>query len=96
MAAAPSSSAFEADVEEIALPSISLPDQVFDVQFHPHQDYVATACITGQVNVFAYSPQGHRSVLELSYHMGSCRALQFTPDGACMCFDQSNNGHSVI
>lgn len=41
------------DDDSVALPSIELPDQVFDVQFHPHADLIATALINGQLNVYA-------------------------------------------
>ena len=30
---------------------------------------------------FEYSRVGHRSVLQMQYHDGSCRAVQFSPDG---------------
>ena len=45
------SAAREDDDTEVEIPGISLPDQVFDVQFHPHNDLVATALITGQLNL---------------------------------------------
>jgi hypothetical protein len=43
-----------AEAEDIEIPSITLPDQVFDVQFHPHNDIVATALITGQLNLYVF------------------------------------------
>lgn len=44
------------DDDGVALPAIELPDQVFDVQFHPHADLIATALINGQLNVYAPRP----------------------------------------
>ena len=39
-----------ADDDADALPPLDLPDQVFDVAFHPHADIVATALVSGQIN----------------------------------------------
>ncbi len=52
------------DDDGVALPSIELPDQVFDVQFHPHADLIATALINGQLNVYALwsSPYTHSAI----------------------------------
>ena len=40
------------DADELEIPSIALPDQVFDVKFHPHNDLVATGLINGQLNLY--------------------------------------------
>eukprot|EP01041_Mallomonas_annulata_P006385 gene6385-12913_t len=61
---------------------ITCADQVFDIAFHPLTPIVASALITGAIEIHKYGTDiEDQLLLTLSHHASSCRGLQFSDDG---------------
>lgn len=72
----------EEEVKQNEVPGeLLLKDEVFDVAFHPVKNYIATAEISGRVNIFSYSTEENKKLLELKHHKKACRCLSFSTDG---------------
>lgn len=72
-------------------------NDVFDIDFHPHQNIIGVACITGAVQVYVlsyaqheviihlnsvrYAPTENQDLLNLEYHQDACRAIKFDSSG---------------
>ena len=76
--------------------------QIFDAAFHPTVDLLATALISGGIEVWKLPTAGDEDegsaaddesdvVLSLSYHTGACRAVRYFGDGRLLSIsaDQS-------
>nr|CCA14958.1 conserved hypothetical protein [Albugo laibachii Nc14] len=56
-------------------------NDVFDIDFHPNQDIIGVACITGAVQIVRYAATGNQEMLHLEYHQDACRAIKFDSSG---------------
>lgn len=81
---------------------ITCREQVFDVDFHPHGDFLATGLVDGSIVVYSYTdPSNPSIVLENNIHRKACRGVLFTKDGnrlysissdkSIQCIDSSGN-----
>ena len=58
--------------------------QVFDCCFHPRENYLSVACITGSVEIYKVASErngGNILMSNLLHHTSSCRGVIFTKDG---------------
>lgn len=57
--------------------------QIFDISFHPSDDFIAVATIVGVVEVFKYGNQSipNQLINKFSSYSSSCRGVSFTEDG---------------
>eukprot|EP00455_Lapot_gusevi_P018403 TRINITY_DN2003_c0_g1_i5.p1 TRINITY_DN2003_c0_g1~~TRINITY_DN2003_c0_g1_i5.p1 ORF type:complete len:396 (+),score=105.46 TRINITY_DN2003_c0_g1_i5:58-1245(+) len=85
-----------AEDEEIHLPEIRLEEEVFNVQFHPSQDILALATVTGAIQLWGYHADGNRQLFETTHHSQSCRALQFSDDGNFIYSGSSDCGLAIF
>ncbi|KAG8368871.1 hypothetical protein BUALT_Bualt15G0091700 [Buddleja alternifolia] len=63
---------------------IKLGKQIFDLDFHPWSNVVATSLINGKFFVYRYAAESHlaQRLLEVNAHKkNSCRALRFVNEG---------------
>lgn len=62
-------------------PTISIPDEVTDICFHPKRDMIAIASTIGNVYLYKYDNTKTEIVSTLELHLQSCRDIEFDDDG---------------
>lgn len=66
-------------------------DHLFDIDFHPFQDVLAAAVITGQIKLYfiailtvfrlSYTSEDVTEIASFAHHPESARVAQFSPNG---------------
>ncbi|CAM9621250.1 unnamed protein product, partial [Phaeothamnion confervicola] len=64
-----------------SLDELTLDDVVFELDFHPREDVVATGLVTGSVFLHRYSFEGHKQMMRLKVHTEACRGVLFSGNG---------------
>lgn len=62
-------------------PDIKTEDFVVDMSFHPEQDLLAVATITGDVLLYQCTNEENTLMKTLEVHEKACRTIEFTTDG---------------
>jgi WD40 repeat protein len=80
------------------LDDIICEEHVFSVQFHPTEPVVATAIITGHVELYTLDYSSHKNVrvLHTQVHQESCRCVRFLPGGNGLVSCSADGGISVL
>src|SRR5687767_13077860 len=61
---------------------IQCKEQVFDIDFHPFQNIIATGLIDGEVNIYRYGcDNGNVLIAKSLHHTSSCRGVLFNSAG---------------
>jgi WD40 repeat protein len=80
------------------LDDIVCEEHVFSVQFHPTEPVIATAIITGHVELYTLDYSSHKNtrVLNSQVHEESCRCVRFLPGGNGLVSCSKDGGISVL
>ncbi|XP_069687073.1 WD repeat-containing protein 55 homolog isoform X2 [Periplaneta americana] len=62
-------------------PDIHSDDFVVDISFHPEENIIAAATITGDVILHKYTNESTEVINTLEVHTKACRAVEFSKDG---------------
>ncbi|XP_055853356.1 WD repeat-containing protein 55 homolog [Episyrphus balteatus] len=62
-------------------PEIKLDDFIADITFHPEEDIIAIATITGDVHLYKYANEENTHLKTIEVHTKACRDVEFTGDG---------------
>lgn len=62
-------------------PIIRCEDFITDISFHPKEDIIAAATITGDVVLYKYSKQENTLLNTIELHTKACRDIEFSQDG---------------
>lgn len=62
-------------------PEIKLDDFIADICFHPDEDIIALATITGDVHLYKYANEENTLLKKIEVHTKACRDVEFTEDG---------------
>lgn len=62
-------------------PEIKLEDFVTDISFHPENDIIALASITGDVLLYKYTNEANTLLKTLEVHTKACRDVEWSDDG---------------
>lgn len=65
-------------------PVIQCEDFITDISFHPNEDMIAVALITGDVALYKYANEGNTVLDNLELHTKACRDVEFTSDGVTL------------
>lgn len=60
---------------------IKSDDLFTDLSFHPEHNIIAMSCLSGNIEVYTYSPEENVLKGTIEAHIKSCRALEFSSDG---------------
>lgn len=75
------------ELKAFAPPALKFESHVFDVAFHPQQDIIASALITGDVACYKLASnfsEQNQLLFSSKFHKKSCRALTFNYDGSAL------------
>ncbi|KZT43434.1 WD40 repeat-like protein [Sistotremastrum suecicum HHB10207 ss-3] len=65
------------------MPDIPIGNQVFDLVFHPKQDFVYVGTVAGEIKGFSYDAEGeYQEKLSIRPTMRSCRGLDMSVDAS--------------
>ncbi|XP_046488094.1 WD repeat-containing protein 55 homolog [Neodiprion pinetum] len=62
-------------------PDIRLEDFIADISFHPANNLIALACMSGDVLLYRYTNEATDLVSTLELHIKACRDVEFSEDG---------------
>lgn len=62
-------------------PEINSKDYIVDISFHPCENIIAAASVTGDANIYKYSLESTELVQTLEVHTKACRAIEFSDEG---------------
>ena len=73
-------------------------DQIFDISYHPYDNFIAIATITGIVEVYKYGDQSINNQLinKFAPHTSSCRGVKFSQDGNTLITISSDKSWKCI
>eukprot|EP00981_Chlorochromonas_danica_P010865 scaffold3491_cov160-Ochromonas_danica.AAC.1 len=60
---------------------IKCKDQVFSIDFHPSQPYLAAGLVDGSIELWQYGTTNHRQLSQPLHSNFGCRGLTFLPNG---------------
>ncbi|XP_077292681.1 WD repeat-containing protein 55 homolog isoform X2 [Arctopsyche grandis] len=75
-------------------PDIKLEECITDICFHPLNDMIAVALITGDVALYNYSNEGNTLVATHEIHERACRDIEFSEEGSIL-FSTSKD-HNIM
>eukprot|EP01116_Phalansterium_solitarium_P023615 TRINITY_DN8376_c0_g1_i1.p1 TRINITY_DN8376_c0_g1~~TRINITY_DN8376_c0_g1_i1.p1 ORF type:complete len:390 (+),score=165.31 TRINITY_DN8376_c0_g1_i1:261-1430(+) len=86
----------DAQLADEAPEDIAEHDEIFAIDFHPSQDVLAVALITGEINMYRYAKQQPAAALHrLRTHTDACRSVQFSSDGRFLLSGSSDKSIRV-
>lgn len=62
-------------------PTIHCEEFIVDISFHPKEDILALANITGDAILYKYNVEENSVIKTLELHTDACRDIEFGPDG---------------
>lgn len=62
-------------------PNITCEDHIVDISFHPHENLLGVASITGDVLIYKYTNEENTLVDTHELHLKACRDIEFDSDG---------------
>lgn len=62
-------------------PIIKSEDHIVDISFHPHENILGVASITGDVFLYKYTNDENTLAQSLEVHTKACRDIEFSEDG---------------
>lgn len=65
-------------------PDIKLEECITDICFHPLNDMIAVALITGDVALYNYSNEGNTLIATHEIHERACRDIEFSEEGSIL------------
>lgn len=65
-------------------PVIQCEDFITDISFHPNEDMIAVALITGDVALYKYTNEGNTLLDNLELHTKACRDVEFNSSGSML------------
>lgn len=65
-------------------PDINIDDYVVDLSFHPEEDIMAAATVSGDALIYKYSVDGNELVSTLELHVKAIRDIEFSHDGSTL------------
>jgi WD40 repeat protein len=77
----------ETKTEKTPQDIVSSGEQIFDIDFHPQDNFIAIGSITGLVEVVKYGQdkyENYNVVNKMNYHKSSCRGVLFSSDGSSL------------
>ncbi|XP_044750493.1 WD repeat-containing protein 55 homolog [Coccinella septempunctata] len=65
-------------------PPIKMEEDISTLSFHPHEEIIAIADVSGDVHLYKYSLETNACLSTLELHTTSCRDVDFSHDGNVM------------
>lgn len=65
-------------------PEIKLSEFITDICFHPEEDLIALATITGDIHLYKYANEENTHLKTIEVHTKACRDVEFTEDGKAL------------
>lgn len=62
-------------------PEVYSEDYIVDISFHPCENVIAAATVTGDANIYKYSLESTELTQTLEVHTKACRAVEFSDNG---------------